>query len=107
LFADDVADAAERQHVEPAPDPDGHAVGWARDTVARAVSDGLGVVQAATRPAATVRGAVRSARRVICATRDEVLPRAPDSPVNVPIGGRRSLVGYHAGRAEVRAARAA
>jgi WS/DGAT/MGAT family acyltransferase len=44
---------------------------------------------------------------VLRAARDDVLPPAPDSALNVPIGARRSLVGYHARRPEVRAARRA
>jgi WS/DGAT/MGAT family acyltransferase len=44
---------------------------------------------------------------VVRAAREDVLPPAPDSALNVPIGARRSLVGYHARRSEVRAARRA
>lgn len=40
------------------------------------------------------------------AARDDLLQPAPESPLNVPIGPRRALVGYRASREEVRAARA-
>jgi WS/DGAT/MGAT family acyltransferase len=61
---------------------------------------------AATQAPARVRGTIRDATRVMQAAREDLLPRAPDSALNVPIGPRRTLAGYHATRAEVRAARA-
>ena len=60
---------------------------------------------AATHPPATVAHTVRGARRVLAAAAEEVLSPAPPSALNVPIGARRTLVGYHAGRDELRAAR--
>jgi len=39
------------------------------------------------------------------AAAEEVLSPAPSSALNVPIGARRTLVGYHAGRDELRQAR--
>jgi WS/DGAT/MGAT family acyltransferase len=42
---------------------------------------------------------------VVSAAREDILPRAPASALNVAIGSRRALVGYHAPRAVVRAAR--
>src|SRR4051794_37188192 len=60
---------------------------------------------AATHPQAAVTSAVRGARRVLGATAEEVLSPAPQSALNAPIGAHRTLVGYHAGRDELRAAR--
>jgi WS/DGAT/MGAT family acyltransferase len=95
------------------PDPgagDG-AFGWALDGAARTAADGLrlarATVAATVRPAASARGAARAADRVVRAVREDVLPPAPRSGVNAPIGARRSLVGHHARRPEVRAARRA
>ena len=52
------------------------------------------------------RDAVRGAGRVLGAAAEEVLSPAPPSALNGPIGARRTLVGYHAGRDELRAAQA-
>jgi WS/DGAT/MGAT family acyltransferase len=107
LLADEAPGAADHpQGAAPAGPARRPAVGWARDSIGRAARDGVAVARAAARPVATARGAVRDVRRVLNAARDDVLPRAPDSPVNVPIGSRRTLVGYHADRSVVRAARA-
>ena len=84
-------------------------VGWALDAVTRTFADGVGALRAgataAAHPPATVANAVRGARRVLGAAAEEVLSPAPPSALNVPIGARRTLVGYHAGRDELRAAR--
>jgi WS/DGAT/MGAT family acyltransferase len=103
LFADDVPEASAHDET-PEPAAGSGLLGWALDSVARTVSDGLGL---ARRPVSSFRGALRGAGRVLRAARDDVLPPAPDSALNVPIGARRSLVGYHARRPEVRAARRA
>jgi WS/DGAT/MGAT family acyltransferase len=79
------------------------------DEAARAALDGVRVLRdgarMASHPRASVRGAVRGGRRAVLAAREDILPRAPASPLNVAIGARRRLVGYHASRAEVQAAR--
>jgi WS/DGAT/MGAT family acyltransferase len=62
---------------------------------------------AALHPRQTVPSVVRRAQRVLHSARVDVLARAPESALNVPIGPRRSLVGYRAPRDELRAARAA
>ena len=84
-------------------------VGWALDAVTRTLADGVGTLRAgataAAHPPATVANALRGARRVLGAAAEEVLSPAPPSALNVPIGARRTLVGYHAGRDELRAAR--
>ena len=84
-------------------------VGWALDAVTRTFADGVGALRAgataAAHPPATVANALRDARRVLGAAAEEVLSPAPPSALNVPIGARRTLVGYHAGRDELRAAR--
>jgi diacylglycerol O-acyltransferase / wax synthase len=91
--------------------PRGHSgrVSWALDAVTRTFADGAGALRAgataATNPPATVANAVRGARRVLGAAAEEVVSPAPPSALNVPIGARRTLVGYHAGRDELKAAR--
>jgi diacylglycerol O-acyltransferase len=84
-------------------------VGWALDAVARGLADGAGALRAgataAAHPPATVAHVLGGARRVLGAAAEEVLSPAPRSALNVPIGARRTLVGYHARRDELRAAR--
>src|SRR5215217_5622237 len=84
-------------------------VGWVLDAVSRTFADGAGAVRAgataATHPQAAVANVVRDARRVLGAAAEEVMSPAPPSALNAPIGARRTLVGYHAGRDELRAAR--
>ncbi|HEY6887597.1 MAG TPA: WS/DGAT domain-containing protein, partial [Solirubrobacter sp.] len=53
----------------------------------------------------TAANALRDARRVLGAAAEEAFSPAPPSALNVPIGARRTLVGYHARREELRAAR--
>ncbi|HVL31756.1 MAG TPA: WS/DGAT domain-containing protein, partial [Solirubrobacteraceae bacterium] len=48
-----------------------------------------------------------SARQLLGAVADDVLPAAPRSALNGPIGARRTLVGLHARRDELRRARRA
>jgi diacylglycerol O-acyltransferase len=83
--------------------------GWALDAVTRSFADGAGAlragVTAATHPPAAVADALRAATRLLGAAAEEVLSPAPPSALNVPIGARRTLVGYHAARDELRAAR--
>jgi WS/DGAT/MGAT family acyltransferase len=80
------------------------------ERVSRPAVEGLEVLKAtaaaAARPNAIARAAVRDARHVLQAAWDDLLPRASASALNAPIGARRTLVGYHAPRAEVRGARA-
>jgi diacylglycerol O-acyltransferase len=83
-------------------------VGWALDAVTRTFADGVGALRAgasaAAHPATTFASGVRDARRVLGAAAEEVLSPAPPSALNSPIGARRTLVGYHAKRDELRAA---
>ncbi len=84
--------------------------GWTRDAIAQTLDDGVGVlregVRAVSRPEATAGRVLHRARLMIDAVREDVLPSAPPSALNATIGSRRTLVGYRAGRDEVRAARA-
>src|SRR4051794_38058645 len=84
-------------------------VGWALDAVTRTLADSAGALRAgataAGHPPTTVASLVREARRVAAAAADEVLSPAPPTALNRPIGTRRTLVGYQAGRDELRAAR--
>jgi diacylglycerol O-acyltransferase / wax synthase len=85
-------------------------LGWAIDELTQTSRVGLGAIRsaatAATNPLAAVRSVVRDGGRVLTAARADILPRAPDSSLNAPIGARRTLVGYHASRAQMREARA-
>jgi diacylglycerol O-acyltransferase len=84
-------------------------VSWTLDAVTRTLADGVGAVRAgataATQPPAAIASAVRDARRIVDAVAEEVLSPAPPSALNAQIGARRILVGYHARRDELRAAR--
>jgi diacylglycerol O-acyltransferase / wax synthase len=84
-------------------------VGWALDAVSQTLSDGVGALReaatAVTHPEATAGRVVRGAKLIAGAVRDDVLPPAPPSELNTTIGSRRTLVGYRAGREDVRAAR--
>jgi WS/DGAT/MGAT family acyltransferase len=84
-------------------------LGRVADDAARAALDGVRVLRdgarIASHPRAGVREAFRGGRRLALAAREDILPRAPASPLNVAIGARRRLVGHHASRAEVQAAR--
>jgi WS/DGAT/MGAT family acyltransferase len=108
LIVDD--ESGPRSQEPPAWHPRGRPgkVGWALDALKYGVDDGLGVgragAHAVTSPGATVRGAVRGMRGLAGAIGD-VLDPAPQSTLNAPTGARRTLVGYHARRAELRAAR--
>jgi WS/DGAT/MGAT family acyltransferase len=110
LVVDESADATYKRSTALPPAGDRTLVGWALNGLTRSACEGLGALRAtagaAIHPRASVRGAVRDARRVLLAAREDLLPRAPDCALNVPIGARRTLVGYHASRAELRAARA-
>ncbi len=92
--------------------PGGRAgrLGWARDSLSRALDDGVGALldatTAVTHPEAAAARVVRRARLLAGALREDVLPHAPRSALNGTIGARRTLVGYRAGRDELRAARA-
>jgi WS/DGAT/MGAT family acyltransferase len=109
-----VADAAPGASTEAStawsPSGDRGPVGWALEEVTHTAGEGLRALRATAgavaHPNASARGALRRAGRVWRAAREDILPRAPVSALNVPIGPRRSLVGYHASREEVRAARA-
>jgi diacylglycerol O-acyltransferase / wax synthase len=82
---------------------------WTLNAITRTFADGVGVMRAgataATHPPAAIASAVRDARRLVDAAAEEVLSPAPPSALNAPIGARRILVGYHARRDELRAAR--
>jgi len=109
LILDPQPDVASQPAVSWQPGGRPGRVGWALDAVRRTFGDGAGAVRAgataATHPPATVASVVGGARRVLGAVAEEVLSPAPPSALNRPIGARRTLVGYHAGRDELRAAR--
>jgi diacylglycerol O-acyltransferase / wax synthase len=110
----DAPDTISNGRMSPPPPRSGPpVVGWALERVARTVErasrpavDGLAVLKTAAAGAARPRDTARAAVRVLHAARDDLLPRASHSALNVPIGPRRTLVGYHAPRPELRAARA-
>jgi WS/DGAT/MGAT family acyltransferase len=109
LILDSEPDVASQRPVPWQPQGRPGRVGWALDAVAQGLADGVDAVRAGTTAAAhapaAAANALRSARRVLGAAAEEVLSPAPPSALNVPIGARRTLVGYHAGRDELRAAR--
>ncbi len=88
-----------------------NALAWATDEAAHIARAGLGaarsVAGAAIRPLGAAGSAVREARGFLDAARTDLLPRAPDSPLDTPLSPRRTLVGYHARRSLLRDARAA
>jgi diacylglycerol O-acyltransferase / wax synthase len=109
LVADGLPEAADEPFETGA--PAGEQSGWdfAREELAQVTADAWravrGTAGAAARPRTSARAAIRSARKVLAAAREDVLPAAPSCLLNVPIGPRRALVGYHASAAELRAAR--
>ena len=109
LIVDDTPDARSQAPVSWQPRGRVGAVGWALDALRQTVEGGLGGMRegasALTRPKATTQRALRGAKGMVGAAED-VLARAPRSTLNGPIGARRALVGYHAHRDELRAARA-
>ena len=109
LVLDSEADVASQPPVPWRPRGRPGPAGWALDAVTQGFADGVGTVRAgaiaAAHPPTTVAHALRGARRVLGAAAEEVLSPAPQSALNAPIGARRTLVGYHAGRDELRAAR--
>jgi diacylglycerol O-acyltransferase / wax synthase len=84
-------------------------LGWALDAVKQTLDDGVGALragtQAVTHPETAIGSVLRSARRLAGAVTEDVLPPAPRSSLNATIGARRTLVGYHARREELRRAR--
>jgi WS/DGAT/MGAT family acyltransferase len=109
LILDAEADTASQRPVPWHPRGRSGRAGWALDAVTQTLADGAGAVRAGaasvTHPPATAAKAVRVARRVLAAAAEEVLSPAPPSALNVPIGARRTLVGHHATRDELKAAR--
>ncbi|MDQ6803737.1 MAG: wax ester/triacylglycerol synthase family O-acyltransferase [Actinomycetota bacterium] len=109
LVVDDEPDARTESPVGWQPHGRVGAVGWVLGTLEHAVEDGLAAARtgagALARPKATTQRALRGAKGMVGAVED-VLARAPRSALNGPTGPRRTLVGYHARRDELRAARA-
>ena len=85
------------------------ADGWSADAARYAARDGAGALRAGTdavtHPRGTVAAATRTARRIATALSEELLPPAPSSGLNQPIGPRRKLIGYRAPRELLQAAR--
>ncbi len=109
LFTDAEPDVASRPPVRWRPAGRSGAGGWALDAARYAVSDGLGALRAGagavTHPRGSIEAAARGARRIAAAVAEDVLPAAPASRLNGRIGTRRTLIGYHAPRSLLRAAR--
>ena len=83
---------------------------WAVHEAAHVARAGLGVtrslVGATVRPVSTAGSVVRDARSFVDTALTDVLPRAPDSPLDTPLSPHRTLVGYRAQRSLLRDARA-
>lgn len=110
LFVDDEPDVPARAPVRWRPAGRSGPAGWALDAARYAVRDGLGALRAGTdavtHPRSSAAAAARSARLIANAVAEDVLPAAPaSSQLNGRIGARRALVGYHAPRSLLRAAR--
>jgi WS/DGAT/MGAT family acyltransferase len=69
------------------------------EVTSRAARD---VVRAAKRPRATATDALRDAGRLVHALSQDLLPHAPDSGLNRPLGPRRTLVQHRVALDEVR-----
>lgn len=104
LVADDVPGADPSVSWRPA--RDSGLLGWAFGEATETAAGGVRALRATAGGVARPRGALAGAGRMLRAARDDLLQPAPESPLNVPIGPRRALVGYRASREEVRAARA-
>jgi diacylglycerol O-acyltransferase len=109
LFVDSEPDARPRSPVRWRPAGRSGATGWALDAARYALSDGVGALRAGadavTHPRGSIESAARGARRIATAVAEDVLPPAPSSQLNGRIGTRRTLIGFHAPRALLRAAR--
>ncbi|MDA0167270.1 wax ester/triacylglycerol synthase family O-acyltransferase [Solirubrobacter ginsenosidimutans] len=109
LILDSEPDVASQPPVPWQPQGRPGRVGWALDAMTRGFADGVGALRTGATAAAhapdTAANALRDARRVLGAAAEEAFSPAPPSALNVPIGARRTLVGYHARRDELRAAR--
>ena len=109
LFVDPEPDVQSQPPVSYRPRGRSGPIGWALDTAQRAVGDGMDVLRAgasaAVSPRSSAEAAARSAKLIATAIAEDVLPAAPSSQLNGRIGGRRTLVGYHAPRSLLSAAR--
>jgi diacylglycerol O-acyltransferase len=109
LFIDSEPDLQARAPVRWRPAGRGGVAGWAVDAARYAINDGLGALRAGsdavTRPRRTLAIAAREAKRIATAVAEDVLPAAPSSRLNGRIGSRRALIGYHAPRELLSAAR--
>jgi len=109
LFVDPEPDVEPRPAVRWRPAGRSGVAGWAANAARYAVSDGVGALRfgsdAMTHPRSSAAAALRNARRIATAVAEDVLPAAPSSQLNGHIGARRELIGYHAPRALLRAAR--
>jgi diacylglycerol O-acyltransferase len=110
LVADSLPGAGSAAPTAWQPAGDRGAVGWALAELTHTAGEGIRALRATAgavaHPNATARKGLGGAGRVLGAAREDILRRAPASTLNVPIGPRRALVGYHAPRRDVRAARA-
>jgi len=109
LVVDPEPDMQSQPPVTFRPQGRGGPIGWAMDAAQRTVGDGVSVLRAGTSAAAHPRSAAgaagRTAKLIASAIAEDVLPPAPQSQLNGRIGARRALVGYHAPRDLLRAAR--
>ncbi|MBW3609385.1 MAG: DUF1298 domain-containing protein [Actinobacteria bacterium] len=109
LIVDPEPDVESSPPVSFRPQGRGGPIGWALDAAQRAVGDGVDVLRAGTsaiaHPRSSAGAAARTAKLIATAIAEDVLPPAPRSPLNGRIGPRRTLIGYHAPRDLLRAAR--
>ncbi len=109
LFVDSEPDVQARTPVRWRPEGQAGPAGWALNAARYAVNDGIGALragtEAVTHPRSSVAAAARGAKLIATAIAEDVLPPAPSSQLNGHIGSRRVLIGYHAPRKLLRAAR--
>ena len=109
LIGDPEADVQSQPPVRYEPRGRGGPIGWAVDAAQRAVGDGVAAMragaEAAAHPRSAAAAAAHTAKLIATAIAEDVLPAAPPSELNGRIGPRRALVGYHAPRDQLQAAR--
>ena len=71
----------------------------------RATRATQGLARAAVRPRSSARGAINAAGRIGRAMAEDLLPRAPNTQLNVRLGPRRILIGHRSALAELQASR--
>ncbi len=99
---DEAGAALEPWSAEPAPSATQRALDPVLHGAERTTRAAYDVARAAVRPRSSARRVVRDARRIGRTLAEDLLPRGPDSRLNLPLGPRRTLVGHRAALADLR-----